>query len=847
MSKSLVIVESPAKVKTISKYLGDDFLVESCIGHIRDLPKGSGKIKVSKNDPYAQVKKLGMDPTDGWKPTYEILDGKEEVVKKLVKLAKTVDTVYLASDPDREGEAIAWHLQQVLGGDPARFKRVTFHEITKNAITESFKNPGVLDMNKVNAQQTRRFLDKLVGYLVSPVLWLKVAKNLSAGRVQSVAVELIVDREREINAFRSKEYWDVLADMKLAGQKDAVQFELCVKDKFDLPNEVAANQAIAEIEAAKDTLKVSRIEQKEGSSKPSAPFITSTLQQTASTKLGFSVKHTMAVAQMLYEAGYITYMRTDSFNLSNDAVSSIRNHIENAYGKEYLPAQPNRYARKDADNAQEAHEAIRTTNVDLDPSKVSIPKFAADGKKLYALIRDRSIACQMTNARYLSTTAFAKAGTRELKTQGRVTVFDGWTRVIKQGKENALPAMKEGDALKLEKAFGKQHFTLPPARYTEAGLVKELESRGIGRPSTYAEIISKIQERGYVKLNAKKFHAEKIGEVVVDRLKHSFCKLMEYGFTSSLEDDLDKIAEGKIDWIGKLDTVYENLSKDIEEAKKPDGMPGNKPVRLEDLKCPSCGRPMEVRIGSNGLFLGCSGYADKDNPCSKTMNLNRCARVDETADDSEIGEKFAHMRRCPKCGSVMDEYLVDANVKLYLCSESPACEGHAIEQGDFDVTKANMFICDKCGQPMTKKVGRFGPYAECTNPDCGERRSITKSGQLAPPKEPAIDFPEMPCEKSKGAHYVLRISQRGLFFAAHDYPKHKETRTPRVEELAKYRDRLPEKLQYICDAPKKDPDGNPTITRFSLKTKQTYVGSLGEDGKATKWQCFYADGKWTAK
>ncbi len=841
VSKSLVIVESPAKVKTISKYLGNDFVVESSVGHIRDLPLGKTKIKVARGDKYGPVKKLGIDPEHNWKPTYVILEGKEDVVKKLKKEASGADTIYLATDLDREGEAIAWHLQQVIGGDKSRFRRVTFNEITKTAIHKAFENPGEIDINKVNAQQTRRFLDKLVGFLVSPVLWQKVAKNLSAGRVQSIAVELIVDKEREINAFRSDEFWEIKSDM-VSGKSKSFTLDLVKKNKLDIHNEKEAQEIVDYVLAHKDEAIVKSLEERPTESRPNAPFITSTLQQAASTRLGFSVKHTMAVAQMLYEAGYITYMRTDSTNLSVFALENIRGLISKDYGADYLPKKPNFYGSSNKE-AQEAHEAIRTTDVNVLPSAVKLSRFASDAQKLYALIRDRSISSQMTPAKYKSTTLVVSVGDYNFKANGRVTVFDGWTKLAPGlSSDGILPKVEVGQKLKVSAVEPKQHFTLPPARYTEASLVKELESRGIGRPSTYAEIISKIQERGYVRLENRKFHAEKIGAIVVDRLKHSFSSLMQYNFTRDLEGDLDKIAEGQVNWVKKLDSFYENLSDDITVAKTAEGMPGNKPILLDDYKCPVCGRSMEVRIGSTGLFLGCSGYGDEKNPCTKTLNLNLCDHKNVKEQDEE--REFSLRKRCPKCSRVMDEYLIDPNTKLYLCSEAPSCDGHYIEKGEFDVTSANMFICDKCGKPMIRKVGRFGPYAECTNTECGEKRSILKNGKLSPPKEPAIDFPELTCEKSKGSHFVLRNSAKGLFFAAHDYPTHKETRSPMVKELAQFKDRLPEKFHYITEAPKFDPEGNPSIVRFSLKTRQQYIGSL-KDGKTTKWQCFYKDGKWT--
>lgn len=845
MGKSLVIVESPAKVKTISKYLGSDYIVEASVGHIRDLPLGKTKIKVARGDVYGPVKKLGIDPEKQWRPTYVILEGKEDVVKKLKKISKTVDTIYLATDLDREGEAIAWHLQQVIGGDKTRFKRVVFNEITKTAINNAFNNPGDVDINKVNAQQTRRFLDKIVGFLVSPILWAKIAKNLSAGRVQSIAVEMIVDKEREINSFDPKEYWDIKVELKKSNGK-LISFELCKKNKLEIPNKEQADLIRNNLE--KSNFVVSEIDEKGYKTSPPPPFTTSSLQQAASNRLGFSVKHTMAVAQILYEAGYITYMRTDSTNLSQFALDSIRETIKNDFGAEYLPEKPRFYGNNNQ-TAQEAHEAIRPSNIDVLPASIKLSKFSLDAQKLYSLIRSRVLACQMSDCLGITTNVICKANEYNLKTFGRVIKFDGWTKVLANPtKDQILPALTEGEVLSLKDIDAKQKFTNPPSRYTEASLVKELESRGIGRPSTYAEIISKIQDRGYVRIENRKFFAEKIGEIVVDRLKYSFKDLMKYDFTKNLEDDLDKIATGEINWVNKLDEFYGNLSQDITEAKKVDGMPINKPITLPNFKCPTCGRPMEIRIGTTGLFLGCSGYSNEENPCSKTINLNLFYHQPFSKDsDEEETLSLVNKKRCSCCGKTMTEYLTDANTKIYLCSDVPNCNGYEIEKGEFDVTLAKMFICDKCGSPMVKKVGRFGPYAECINQECNEKRSILKSGQLSPPKEPAIDFPELLCEKSEGSHFVLRNSAKGIFLAAHDYPTHKEARPPKIKELAKYIDRLPEKFKYLAKGPIVDSDGNDTITRYSLRTKEQYIGSLNKDGKPTKWQAYFRDGSWIIK
>ncbi|MFV5644735.1 type I DNA topoisomerase, partial [Acinetobacter baumannii] len=523
--RALVIVESPAKAKTINKYLGSQYIVKSSVGHVRDLPTGGSKATEKK--PAARTKlteaekeqkanqalinRMGVDPEHGWQAHYEVLPGKENVVAELKKLAKDADAIYLATDLDREGEAIAWHLREVIGGDDSRYHRVVFNEITKNAIQEAFKQPTRLDLNRVNAQQARRFLDRVVGFMVSPLLWEKIARGLSAGRVQSVAVKLVVEREREIRAFIPEEYWQVFADTK--AKKDDIRLE-AVKQAgktLKLKNKAETDALLDVLKGAE--YKVAQREDKPTKVNPSAPYITSTLQQAASTRLGFSVKKTMMLAQRLYEAGFITYMRTDSTFLSDDAVSMVRAHIESQYGEKYLPAKPNRYGNKAG--AQEAHEAIRPSNVALTGDQLA--GVERDAQRLYDLIWRQFVACQMTPAEYLSSTLTVEAGNVELKAKGRTLVFDGFTKVRGANKSDddiILPAIKVGEILKLEKLDPSQHFTKPPARFTEASLVKELEKRGIGRPSTYAAIISTIQERGYVKLENRRLFAEKMGEIV---------------------------------------------------------------------------------------------------------------------------------------------------------------------------------------------------------------------------------------------------------------------------------------------------------------------------------------------
>lgn len=862
MGKALVIVESPAKAKTINKYLGKDFIVKSSVGHVRDLPvsgnasaektgarKGTRSTETDKKlkEYRSLVARMGIDPEHGWKAQYEVLPGKEKVVAELRALAEQAETVYLATDLDREGEAIAWHLRELIGGAESRFKRVVFNEITKSAIQEAFSHPGELNLERVNAQQTRRFLDRIVGYMVSPLLWKKIARGLSAGRVQSVAVRLIVEKEREIKAFIPEEYWDVHADTRTATKSD-LQLEVTGHQGkvFAPKNEQTAMHAVAELQKAAYVVK-SR-DDKPTSSKPSAPFITSTLQQAASTRLGFGVKKTMMMAQRLYEAGYITYMRTDSTNLSHEAVDAVRAFIGQEFGAKYLPKEPLVYGSKA--NAQEAHEAIRPSSVDT-PS-TALKDMEADAVRLYDLIWRQFVACQMTPAQYDTSTITVAAGDYELKAKGRILRFPGWTKVLspagrKNNEDIELPSVQPGESLSLIKLDPKQHFTKPPARYTEAALVKELEKRGIGRPSTYASIISTIQDRGYVKVGARRFYAEKMGEIVTDRLVESFTELMGYDFTAQMENSLDIIAQGKLDWHDRLDAFYTDFKAALAKAELADGgMRANQMV-MTDIDCPACGRKMGIRTASTGVFLACSGYAlPPKERCKQTINL---IPGDEfIAADSEEGEVNAlrAMHRCKKCGTAMDSYVLDASRKIHICGNNPDCDGYEIEQGSFRLKGYDGPIvqCDRCGSDMQLKTGRFGKFMACTNAECKNTRKILKNGDVAPPKEDPVPLPELKCTKSD-AYFVLRDGAAGLFLAANTFPKSRETRAPQVSELVRFRDRLSPKHLYLADAPAADPDGNPTVVRFSRKTKEQYVASE-VDGKATGWSAHFLSGKWVA-
>jgi DNA topoisomerase I len=868
MGKSLVIVESPAKAKTINKYLGKEFIVKSSVGHIRDLPTsstsdGSASTKTAAEvrkmspeekakyklirDKQALVSRMGINPEKGWAAKYQILPGKEKVVKELKALAESADQIYLATDLDREGEAIAWHLQEIIGGDASRYQRVVFNEITKSAIQDAFSQPSSLDTNMVNAQQARRFLDRVVGFMVSPLLWKKVARGLSAGRVQSVAVRLVVERESEIKAFVPEEFWDINAELNTAAsQVLKMQVAKYQGESFNPINKAQAEQAVERLTNA--SYSVSAREDKATSSKPSAPYITSTLQQAASTRLGFGVKKTMMMAQRLYEAGHITYMRTDSTNLSQEAVENVREMIAADFGTKYLPADPIRYGSKEG--AQEAHEAIRPSNVQV--QSASLTDMERDAQRLYELIWRQFVACQMTPAQYDATRLTVKAGDYELKASGRTLRFDGWTRAQppmgkKNEEDNTLPHVDKGESLTLNTLAPKQHFTKPPARYGEASLVKELEKRGIGRPSTYATIISTIQDRGYVKVENRRFFAEKMGEIVSDRLVGSFKELMSYDFTASMEQTLDDVAQGKLEWKQVLDGFYGDFTKQLEKAEldpEDGGMHLNQMVLTEAISCPTCGRPMGIRTGTTGVFLGCSGYAlPPKERCKTTMNLTPGEEAVSDAEDAET-DALRAKHRCGKCGTAMDSYLIDEKRKLHVCGNNPSCDGYEVEAGQFKIKgyEGPLIECDRCGNDMELKNGRFGKYFGCTNSECKNTRKLLRSGEAAPPKEDPIFLPELKCTKSD-AHFVLRDGAAGIFMAASTFPKSRETRAPLVEELVKYRELLWPKYQYLADAPVEDDDGNKAAVKFSRKTKEQYVATE-VDGKATGWTAKYHGGKW---
>jgi len=847
MPKSLVVVESPAKARTINKYLGTDYLVKSCAGHIRDLPMAGGKRK-KKNDlpevppsgaKYAKIiRSMGINPYKEWEAQYQILPGKTKITQELQSLAESVDTIYLATDMDREGEAIAWHLTYVLG-NKKDYKRVTFAEITERAINASFAEPQTINLNRVHAQQARRFLDRVVGYMLSPLLWKKIARGLSAGRVQSVAVKLVVEREQEIRQFVPEEYWTLDTEVETSKQESFMMQVTKLKGKkFKPTSKEEMDETLTHLN---DTIAtITKVDKKEQPSRPAPPFITSTLQQAGSSQLGYSVRRTMMAAQRLYEAGHITYMRTDSFNLSSLSLTQVRSHIKDRYGDSYLPAQARFYKTK-AKRSQEAHEAIRPT--DVNRSSANLPSSLGDTeKKIYDLIWRRFVACQMSDAVYDTVKVIAQKDDYELQANGRTMKFDGWTKVIPAlSKEKSdLPDMEQGEDLKLVKLLPQQNFTKPPRRWTEASLVKELESLGIGRPSTYAPTLSTIQDRGYVRMEKNKFYAERIAEIVTARLDENFPNILEYNFTASVEDKLDAVAIGEQDWKKMLDRFYEDFVKQLEKAEIDEGgMRPNNPI-ASGIHCPKCGRDMFIRNSAQGTFLGCAGYMEKEKSCKTTINLSQLI---EDEDGQQFIDFLNKRRQCPKCGFSMTPYVVDNQRCLHICSRNPDCDGVELEEGDFR-TKGGVehetLICDKCGSQMHLQSSRFGKYFACSS--CENKRKVLKDGKIAPPRMFPIQT-DITCLKYPEEKYLLREGALGLFLCAPGFPKQRETRSPYIKEISPYRDQLEERFHFLVDAPQTDDEGNPTQIRYSRKLKKNYLCSI-KDGKDTGWRAHYTPTGW---
>ena len=866
MSKSLVIVESPAKAKTISKYLGSEYIVQSSVGHIRDLPKkGTGITKRSSlpknispeekarlkavNDRKRLIRRMGIDPDNGWKADWQIIPEKEKVLKSLKKAAKNVDNIYLATDLDREGEAIAWHLKEALGSDKYNYSRVRFNQITKDAILESFSDPKEIDLNLVKAYRARRFLDKVIGFELSPLLWKKIARGLSAGRVQSVALRLLDEKERLIQEFIPEEFWEIYLYAS-TDKNEKIKFNLLTKKSDPLLKKSEVEEIKRKIESSE--LVINEIVKKPVKIKPKAPFITSTLQQSASTRLGFNVKRTMRVAQKLYEGGLITYMRTDAPSLSKESINEARKYVNENLGNNYLTNSPRIYSG--SENAQEAHEAIRPTNSFLTPKDVI--NLSEEESRLYSLIWERFIASQLPDAEYLSTSAKVYVGEKIFVAKGRELVFDGFTRVLKTSskEEDILPSLHEDQLIIIDSVELEQKFTKPPARYSEAALVRELEKKGIGRPSTYANIISTIQDRGYVQIENKRFFVKKIGHIVAERLIESFHDIMDYDFTANLENNLDEVANGEADWRDVLDNFYKSFQNDLISASDEDsGMrPGNIPT-ITDIVCP-CGKTnMVIRNSSNGVFLGCSGYQNEGkDKCKETLNL---ISGDEavSVDDSEEAENLLIKKRCPKCDTSMDNYLIDEFRKLHVCGKNPDCNGYIVEDGKFKIKGYDgpTLECHKCGSEMQLKTGRFGKYFGCLNDNCGATRALQRNGEPKPITMEPIEIPDLKCIKCED-HYLLRDSMKGLFLAASQYPKNRETRAPKVSEINKLHNKIieacrflpnKEKHMYLLEAPEKDVDGNPYIIRYNRTDDVHYLASE-KDGKKTKWTATYSDGEW---
>lgn len=704
--KALVIVESPAKSKTIRKILGDGYQIEASYGHVRNLPT---------KDPATQ--NLGFEIENHFAPKFEVIPGKQNVVKKLNDVAKKVDRVYLASDPDREGEAIAWHVRQILKVPDEKICRIVFNEITPKAVKHSVENPRGIDMDMVKAQQTRQILDKLVGYKLSPVLWKQIGnRNLSAGRVQSVALRMICEREDEIEAFVPQEYWSIHTLLDKDGKTFDAELSK-IKGKAiekTVKNKDEAQKIVDFLTNYPKDFEVSKVTKKSTKRKPTAPFITSTMQRAASSKLGFGVQKTMQVAQKLYEGmeidgtpvGLITYMRTDSVRVSDDAQAMAKDYILGNYGEKYYPEKPNVYV-KGKQNVQDAHEAIRPSYPERTPD--SIKKYLDnDQYKLYKLIWEKFMSSQMTSAEVANKTIEITAGDYTLKAGTSKVTFDGFLKVYndsdedEQKDEAKIPDLEKDDKVKCRKVEPKQHFTQPPPRYNEASLVKALEEHGIGRPSTYATIITVIQTRKYVEKKDKALHPTLLGRTVSKQLCSQFADIMDYKFTAGMETKLDEIAEKKAIWDNVLQEFYTPFIEEVNKALKT-----GERVRIESkIKCPNCGKPMVLRTSKFGTqFLGCSGYPD----CKTMMSLNALSE-----ESSEEGQS----------------------------NEPEVCEEK----------------CEKCGSDMIFKIGPYGKYMECTNADCKHRKPYRKSTGVK-------------CPKCGEGTIVERKSKRGtVFYGCDKYP-----------------------------------------------------------------------------
>ncbi len=690
----LVIVESPAKAKTIQKYLGTGYEVIASMGHIRDLPKS----------------KMGVDIDNDFQPQYTDMKGKEEVIKDLKKRAKKCEKVYLATDPDREGEAISWHIAQMLGLDMNADNRVAFNEITKTGITNGMNNPHKIDTDLVNAQQARRILDRIVGYQLSPFLWKKVKRGLSAGRVQTVAVRIVVDRENEIRKFVPKEYWSVDAKFTAPSSRKVFDASLLTVDgkKIEISSQAEADAILKSLENAQYV--VSSVKKKVTKKQPSPPFITSTMQQEASRKLGFTSKRTMKVAQELYEGvdiegigavGLITYMRTDSLRISDEAKKAAAEYIEKVYGKNYLPDKPRVFKTKS--NAQDAHEAIRPSTPELTPARVK-DSLSAEQYKLYKLIWERFIASQMANALLDTVSVDISANNCIFRASGYSVKFDGFMILYVESTDNdeenkkMLPELKADDKLKLKSIAGNQHFTQPPPRYTEASLIKALEENGIGRPSTYAPTISTITARQYVEHEGKQLKPTSLGEVITELMKKHFKKIVDAKFTADMEHQLDEVEHGEKDWVSTLHEFYDDFSETLTKAEEAmEGQRVKVPDIETDIVCELCGRNMVIKYGRYGKFLACPGFPE----CSNTKKI-----VTETEGN------------CPRCGKKMLLKKSKKGRSFYGCEGYPDCNFMT-----WNVPSAEK--CPQCGKSLFIKGGKSGKLV-CENEGCGYERELKK-------------------------------------------------------------------------------------------------------------------------
>ena len=695
MANYLVIVESPAKAKTINKYLGKNYTVIASMGHMRDLPKSQ----------------LGIDIENNYEPKYITIRGKGDLMAKLKKAAKNADKIYLATDPDREGEAISWHLANILDIDTKKACRITFNEVTKSAVTASLKQARPIDENLVDAQQARRVLDRIVGYKLSPILWKKVKKGLSAGRVQSAATKLVVDREREIEAFEPKEYWTITAELSAKGDKKTIpaRFYGVKGKKKELTNSAETEKIKAQIKNADFVVTSANYSDK--SQQPSPPFTTSTLQQEASRKLGFTSRRTMSAAQELYEGvsvpgkgtlGLITYMRTDSLRLNPESQDAARSIIGEKYGKEFLPKTARNY--KTGKNAQDAHEAIRPTVPEIEPEMIK-SSVSADLYKIYKLIWERFIASQMTNAVYSTLSAEFDANEVTFRASARTLKFAGYRAVYVDGSEEneekdakKLPTLEEGMKLNASEIQDEQHFTEPPARYTEASLIKTMEENGIGRPSTYAPTITTILGRDYVRREKRMLKPTELGTIVTDIMSENFSDIVDVDFTANMEQQLDDIEDGGEKWVEVIDRFYKPFAVEVEKAEKEIEKIEIKD-EVSDEICEKCGRNMVIKLGRFGKFLACPGFPE-------------CRNAKPILKDTGV--------KCPKCGGRIVERRSQRGKKYFSCENAPTCD---FLLWDEPVSTP----CPSCGGVMTRKYLKRGSVTVCSNPDCETNKKNEKS------------------------------------------------------------------------------------------------------------------------